>query len=77
MLMARWVCVFSRSAFTLVGANGSSITLNRAERVSLPPGEVTMQEYWPTSDARTALISKVPSALKTIRWLFVIILWKN
>jgi hypothetical protein len=45
---------FIRSAFTLVGAKGSSITLNRADLVSFPPGEVTIQVYFPTSEARTA-----------------------
>lgn len=36
--------VSCRIAFTLVGANGSSITDNRAERVSFPPGDVTYQQ---------------------------------
>lgn len=35
--------VSCRIAFTLVGANGNSITDNRAERVSFPPGDVTYQ----------------------------------
>lgn len=40
-LIALCVTVSNRSDLILVGANGSSITLNRAERVSLPPGDVT------------------------------------
>lgn len=36
--------VSCRIAFTLVGANGNSITDNRAERVSFPPGDVTYQQ---------------------------------
>lgn len=69
-LIARCVSVFSRSALTFVGAKGSSITDNRADLVSLPPGDVTMHEYFPTSEARTAWISNVPSAFTPIRWLF-------
>lgn len=53
-LIARCIGESRRSAFTLVGANGNSMTLKRAERVSLPPGEVTTHEYSPTSAARTA-----------------------
>lgn len=40
----RYICVSCRIAFTLVGANGNSITDNRAERVSFPPGDVTYQQ---------------------------------
>lgn len=48
-------------ATTLIGANGSSITLSLAVRVSLPPDDTTEHMYSPTSDARTAPISSVPS----------------
>lgn len=40
-LIALCVTVSNRSDLMLVGANGNSITLNRAERVSFPPGDVT------------------------------------
>lgn len=53
-LTARCAAVSSLSAFTLVGANGSSMTLNFADRVSLPPGDFMAQVYCPTSAARTA-----------------------
>lgn len=43
MLIARYIGVSCRIAFTLVGGNGNSITDNRAERVSFPPGDVTYQ----------------------------------
>lgn len=41
-LIARCVTVSNRSDLILVGANGNSITLNLAERVSFPPGDVTL-----------------------------------
>lgn len=44
ILMDRYMGVSCRIAFTLVGANGNSITDNRAERVSFPPGDVTYQQ---------------------------------
>lgn len=46
--------VSNLSALTLVGAKGSSITLNLAERVSFPPGDFIEQVYCPTSAALTA-----------------------
>jgi len=42
-LMLRCCGSGSRSTFTLLGGNGSSMTLRRAARVSFPPGEVTTQ----------------------------------
>lgn len=61
------VGVSNLTAITFVGANGNSITLSLALLVSLPPGDITEQVYCPTSDARTALISKVPSSVILIR----------
>lgn len=46
-LMARWWPNWVSSslvALTLVGGKGNSITLSRAERVSLPPGDDTTHE---------------------------------
>lgn len=68
-LTARCLEICTFSALTFVGANGNSMTPKCADRVSLPPGDVTMQKYSPTSEARTAWISSVPSALTPMRWL--------
>lgn len=62
-LTALCVAVSNLTAFTLMGAKGSSMTLSLAPLVSLPPGEITEHEYWPTSVALTAWISSVPSAV--------------
>lgn len=67
MLIVRWLGASRRATLTLLGGNGNSMTLKRAERVSLPPGEVTTHWYVPTSEARTACISSVPSDWTPIR----------
>jgi len=71
-LTALWDTDSKRTAWTLTGGNGSSITLSRAKRVSFPPGDITAQVYSPTSAGRTAWISRVPSLWTETRWLLVV-----
>lgn len=66
---ALWYSVSSLFAFTLTGGNGNSTTLRCATRVSFPPADDTSQVYTPTSAARTACISNMPSVRTWIRWL--------